>query len=229
MWAIYSLSLAFPPRSRGFDSSVCLWYGSCLWWHLCFTCLFGTLIITLKKYVIILFWISGHHWKRKMVFLFFSRLVKFNSKMKYVVTCFRYNFIIRSLKVVWDTALINVLFSVFLNYSSQMVGYLCCGWRFPAEVVWLLKRNMWWCHKMTVIELLGMLAPARLLSRPSCIWEVSLLTKRFDTSSMFAQCSHCAGRMQTKNDAALYCGRKHFANTSVQNSSCEWKPTKALQ
>ena len=68
------------------------------------------------------------------------------------------------LKVVWNTALINVLFPAFLNYSSQMVLYLCYCWRFPAEVVWLLKKNMWWHHKITVIELLGMLQHLCLLS-----------------------------------------------------------------
>lgn len=112
--------------------------------------------------------------------------------MKYVVTCFRYNFIIRSLKVIWDTALIDVLFPAFLNYSSQMVGYLCYGWRFPAEVVWLLKRNMWWCRKITVIELLGMLALARLLSRSSRIWEVKFVNKAVwhlvDVCAMFSLC-----------------------------------------
>lgn len=122
---------------HGVQQLCCSWYGICLWWQLCFTCLFVALIITLNNHVIILFSISGNHWKRKMVFFIFSHLVKFNSKTKYVVTCFRYNFIIRSLKVIWNTALINVLFPVFLNYSSQMVGYLCYCWRCPAEVVWL--------------------------------------------------------------------------------------------
>lgn len=81
-----------------------------------------------------------------------------------MIICFVYNFIIRPLKVIWTTQLINVLFPAFLNYSCQMVLYLCYCLEFPAEVVWLLKKNMWWHHKITVIELLGMLEHSSLLS-----------------------------------------------------------------
>lgn len=144
--------------------------------------------------------------------------------MKDVSTCFVYNFIIRALKVVWNTALINVLFPAFLNYSGQMVVYLCYCWRFPAEVVWLLKKNMYQRHKITVIETLrGWSLPA-FWPCSSHSWDTSLLTKQPTLFWCLLRILQCVGRIQMTNDCAFYCKRQPCADASVQSSSCAWDP-----
>lgn len=145
-----------------------------------------------------------------------------------MITCFGYNFIIKPPKVVWNTALINVLFSAFLNYSSQMVLYLCYCWRFPAEVVWLLKKNMWWHYKITVIELLGMLEHLSLLSL-----FYPHLGNKFVNKALWhiiwclCEIVHCVDVIQMGKWLCVLLKQVLF-NISLKNSFSEWKK-KALK